>query len=210
MTVEFVRIPLFYRGEPTGKFAVVDADDEPMVSRYSWSEVTKGGADYARVTMRAGGRPTTLYLHRYIMGVSDGQTIVDHVNGDTLDNRRCNLRLCSKRENSRNVKSRRGASVYRGVRRSGDRWRADIMEDGVRVFIGSFADEEAAARAYDREARVRHGDFARLNFPPGEESESDRGFRAALSGIALEQNPHSPLTVEYLQWAGGHSEAIPI
>lgn len=90
---------------------------------------------------------------------------VDHINGDRLDNRRENLRLCTRRQNTRNAKAR-SACGYRGVSHDRGRWRSRIHHVGVGalVSLGSFDTPEEAARAFDRAARRLHGAFARLNF----------------------------------------------
>lgn len=104
------------------------------------------------------------------MQAPDGMQ-TDHINGDRLDNRRANLRICNGMENARN----RGVSArhieipsrYKGVswERRAARWQAQIGCDGKKFHLGLFATEEEAARAYDAKARELHGDFARLNFP---------------------------------------------
>lgn len=97
--------------------------------------------------------------------------IVDHINGDTLDNRRCNLRVCTAEQNSRNVKARAGTSRFKGVCLDVSGWHAQIRQGCKTTHLGFFKTEEEAARAYDAAARSRHGDFASLNFPvPGEAS----------------------------------------
>jgi hypothetical protein len=104
------------------------------------------------------------YLHREIMNAPSGM-FVDHINGNPLDNRRANLRLCTPRQNSIN---RRYAnqSGYRGVYISpGKRPRAIIESHGIAYRLGSFDSPEEAARAYDAMARELHGEFAILNFP---------------------------------------------
>lgn len=95
---------------------------------------------------------------------------VDHINGDGLDNRRSNLRVCSHAENRRNSKKvsgrRKLASHYKGVSHpSKNRWTASITVMWKTLHIGSFKTEIEAARAYDEAARNHHGVFARLNFP---------------------------------------------
>jgi hypothetical protein len=97
---------------------------------------------------------------------------VDHVNGDGLDNRRSNLRVCTHAENARNQSSRTRMSTsrFRGVVWAKDRrkWRAMIGDNGRTVHLGNFTDEIEAAQAYDRAAREMYGAFARLNFPETE------------------------------------------
>lgn len=106
------------------------------------------------------------FLHRDIMGNPEGM-VVDHINGDKLDNRKCNLRICTVRENVINSGSKGGASQYKGVSWDKDRqkWLAQIKNHRESIFIGRFDLEEEAARAYDEKAKELHREFAWLNFP---------------------------------------------
>lgn len=79
-----------------GKTAIIDAADFDLVGHLKWSYSTVGYAFRGRMP----GRPGTVYLHRYLMGLPDG--VVDHINGDTLDNRRANLRVTDKSGNGLN------------------------------------------------------------------------------------------------------------
>jgi hypothetical protein len=92
---------------------------------------------------------------------------VDHIDRDRVNNRLSNLRGADRRENNRNTRSRAGASSqYLGVawRKSAAKWVAQIQTDGRKKFLGQFADEAEAARAYDAAARMRYGAYANLNF----------------------------------------------
>lgn len=92
---------------------------------------------------------------------------VDHINGDKLNNRACNLRACSNAENLRNSKARDGGSSrFKGVcwHKQNRNWLASITVDGRAKHIGSFENEIEAAQAYDDAARRLHGEFCRLNF----------------------------------------------
>jgi hypothetical protein len=108
------------------------------------------------------------YLHRLVMGNPDA--IVDHINSNTLDCRKANLRICSKTFNNFN-KSKRVSSVspckssYLGVAKSRDRWKVRITAYGETYQIGSFSDEVTAAKNRDYFCLIVHGEYARLNFP---------------------------------------------
>ena len=140
-----------------GKVALVDATDLPLLSGNKWCAIVIDGNTYA-YSARS-------YMHRLIMGAEDGQK-VDHRNGDGLDNRRGNLRLATKAQNSMNSRPQQGRR-YKGVswHKKGQKWRASIMLDGKAIHLGLFVSEEEAARAYDSMAAEMFGDFARLNFP---------------------------------------------
>lgn len=104
-------------------------------------------------------------LHRLVMNAKEGEH-VDHINGDKLDCRRENLRLCTHGENSRNRRmSKANASGRKGVhwRRRVGKWRAQIMLNGKHIHLGDFHCREEAAAAYDRAAAELHGEFARTN-----------------------------------------------
>mgnify|MGYP000851944013 FL=1 len=148
-----------------GLVALVDEADFDMVSRFNWAARRSGRTFYA-TTARHCRRPSGLiYMHRMLLLPAPDEE-VDHVNGDGLDNRRCNLRLCTHAENGRN--QRRPTNNTSGVKgvswNSGrGRWEANIKTGGVSHFLGYFDSIDAAARAYDAAALAEHGEFARLH-----------------------------------------------
>lgn len=141
-----------------GKFAVVDDEDFDEVNQHKWFLVASGnGKFYVRV------RGT--YLHRLVTKAKSGEYI-DHIDGNTLDNKKYNLRSCTNQQNVRNCKSNRGKSRYKGVCpvSKSKSWRATLSVNMKSVHIGSFATEIEAAKAYDEAARKHYGEFARTNF----------------------------------------------
>jgi len=104
--------------------------------------------------------------------------MIDHINGNGLDDRRANMRTCTNQQNMRNLRKRRsGSSIYKGVYYDKRRrtWYARICHNGKNIHLGTFATEIEAARAYDRAARRLFGEFARLNFPDEVERRSVDG-----------------------------------
>lgn len=146
-----------------GYVALVDAEDYEWISAHRWyAHVGENGHVYA---MRGGGGSSEVRMHREIVGAEKHQ-LVDHRSGDTLDNRRSNLRTCNRSENAWNRAASRGSSSgFKGVSRHGRRWRAQIYVNGHRHSLGVFSEPEDAASAYDAAARDLHGEFARLNLP---------------------------------------------
>ena len=148
-------IPLMH-----GLYAIVDAADYEWLSQYRW---VLWGAGYAG--RHAPGK--TILMHREIMQAPAGM-VVDHINGNRLDNRRCNLRICTRPQNVRNAAKRSGClSQYKGVSfdRKMNQWFATIWFEGRSIALGHYHDEADAARAYDRAAVELFGEYAWLNFP---------------------------------------------
>ena len=110
-------------------------------------------------------------MHRLLMNAGPGE-VIDHEDGDGLNNLRPNLRRCTHAENVRNSAGRKGRSQYKGVTRGSgrmaDRWKAGIKLAGSSIhlnyFDGTPDGERRAAQAYDSAARVHFGEFARCNF----------------------------------------------
>lgn len=155
-----------------GKVMIVDDQDLEMVLEYKWHAHKEGiGLWYAQRNSTRNGKRVKIRLHRLIMGLSaDDSITVDHINGDTLDNRRCNLRLATLSENRRNSRKKRAsASRYKGIYfdKQKNRWTAAISINGVNKRSKRFKSEEDAAREYDRLALEHFGEFARLNFGRG-------------------------------------------
>ena len=151
------------------KETIIDSNDYETVAKFRWYATKKYKIWYAARTARKNGRRITEFLHRFLLNAKKGQC-VDHINGNGLDNRQSNLRLCSVKQNQHNRKKYMSASSeYKGVckRRRIKSWvfSAQILTNGKQRRIGCFKNEIDAAIAYDIEAVKCFGKYARLNFP---------------------------------------------
>lgn len=153
-----------------GQIALVDDEDYDELSAYSWraAKVNRKHHSPMYYAMRGtqGVGDGVVMLHRQVLRAPLGFD-VDHINGDPLDNRRVNLRLCSMSQNQANRSAMvpNKTSRYRGVcwdKKSG-RWQADIKVQQKSIYLGQYEREEDAAAAYNRAAEKHFGEFARLN-----------------------------------------------
>lgn len=153
----------------------VDEQDYELAIRQEWhgyiSRQRRTNGDWRKARkyitrhIYKDGKRTTEEFHRVILNVQKGFEI-DHINGDTLDNRRSNLRICTKSGNMRN----RSVSInnivgYKGVGfiKKLSKWNARIRVDNKLIYLGLFCSKEDAALAYNEAALKYWGEFARLN-----------------------------------------------
>jgi len=144
------------------QIAVVDASDFEWLDQWNWcaawSDFTK--SFYAQ-------RYRGVSMAREILGCEKGED-AEHWNGNTLDNRRQNLRKATRQQNCQNRKMRSDSKCgFKGIRwhKADSNWQVRIQHQGKRLHGGSFHTAEEAARAYDTIAQRLYGQFARLNFP---------------------------------------------
>lgn len=151
-----------------GLSAVIDDADAEAVLSMCWHANPHRNTWSAVHSLCVRGSRKTLFLHRFLMRPPAGLW-VDHINGDGLDNRRSNLRVCTRQENSRNRNANgQSRQPFKGIEPRDLRWVARINVNGRRIYCGAtYATPEEAARAYDRAALEHYGEFARLNFPSG-------------------------------------------
>ena len=161
-----------------GYVAIVDDEDYEWLMQFKWRAQVNtpkyGKIGVYAITTIAKEFEGWLWarhetMHRMIMGIPRDKHI-DHISGNGLDNRRCNLRLCTASENNKNLRKNRTyrgvptTSKYKGVcHRTRNSWSATINVDGVQHRLGHFPTEEEAARAYDEAAKRLHGAFGRTN-----------------------------------------------
>lgn len=147
-----------------GKVSIISDKDFDEVSVFKWS-FTHG---YARRTVKLDGVKNGVYLHRFLMGAKSGEE-VDHINGNPLDNRRENLRLCTHSENLKNKKTpSHNTSGYKGVSyfkhgKRLKRWKVEIKVGGKAKCLGYYFTPIEAATVYNRKAIEIYGEFAKLN-----------------------------------------------
>lgn len=159
-------------------FAKIDVEDFADISRFQWYFIfvrKYPHLRYAYKRRKEGEKRIFEYMHRYLTKVKSG-VFIDHINGNGLDNRRSNLRVATNSQNQMNVTATRGRSKFKGIylTKDRDKWAARIRCNGKRFWLGTFAcdvidgidrGEIRAAKAYDKNARLHFGVFARLNFP---------------------------------------------
>lgn len=149
-----------------GRVIIIDAEDLHHLEGCTLSIIGRG---YVRLSggNRTKPRPQ-IRLSRLLTNAPVG-TMVDHISGDTLDNRKSNLRVCTRGENQYNTKKHSdGKNPYKGVtygksQWGARKWKSEIQINKKRLYIGHFLTPEAAAEAYNIKARELHGEFARLN-----------------------------------------------
>jgi hypothetical protein len=138
---------------------IIDTTDYPMIQHSTWGLIMSGHKLY--VWARIGGKVTR--MHRLLMSAPSGIE-VDHVNGDTFDNRRSsNLRLCTHHQNAMNRSKNIGREGFKGVYPRAHKHVAAIKLNAKNIYLGIFSNPIDAALAYNAAAIKYHGEFARLN-----------------------------------------------
>jgi len=153
-----------------GREIEIDEVDAPILDMRTWI-FQKSAQNQSRWYLAASIGGSKVYLHRMLLKPPPGMT-VDHINGNGLDNRRCNLRVASRSQNNANRAIAISKSGFKGVEKTPEgKFRAHISapmserSTHKKMHLGIYARAEDAARAYDDAAIKRWGDFARLNFP---------------------------------------------
>lgn len=143
-----------------GKYALVDDKDFEELSKFKWYF----NSGYVVRSGYKNGKRFRLRMHRVILKAKIGE-VCDHINGNALDNRCTNLRICLQSENMRNRKKNgNNTSGVKGIYwdKESNSWRAQIQVNGKKISIGRFSNLKNARVAYREVARKVHGNFARL------------------------------------------------
>lgn len=144
---------------------LIDNEDAQLISQYKWHLAYGPRTAYARTSIRINQKYKKTFMHRLILGLTNPNIQVDHIDGNGLNNQKSNLRICTASENSRNGRAHLDAvSRYKGVSFEQNTWAAK-MRTKEHYLCKRFTTECAAALQYDKWAKKYYGKFARLNFP---------------------------------------------
>jgi hypothetical protein len=148
-------------------FLLIDDDDFEKVSKYKWCISKNDKKFYVLTNVTTNNKQKKLYIHRYIMSKNNiDNLLIDHINHNTLDNRKQNLRVVTPTQNCNNTSSRTGStSVFLGVSwyEREKHWRTQITVNKKASTVGTFKDEIEAAKAYNKAAIKHFGEYANLN-----------------------------------------------
>jgi len=147
-----------------GFFAKVDDADFEMLNKYKWHVSKSRNINYAKRNVKVDGKwITTDNMHQQIMNTPKGK-MVDHRDGDGLNNQRDNLRIVTTSQNCMNAKVRVDSKTgYKGVSKSGKKYAVHLGVNSTRKYLGCYATAQEGAKIYNKAALKYFGEFARLN-----------------------------------------------
>jgi hypothetical protein len=155
----YIKDGIGYKNLTQGQVALVDVEDFDAIVKLRWYAKKSKHTYYAFTHTK--GFPLASFIMK--------DKWIDHINGYGLDNRRCNLRKCTRAQNVHNQRPIADTSSrYKGVcwNKKDRKWRATIGKDSKRIYLGQFDNEDEATKAYNEEAKKLFGEFARLNIIP--------------------------------------------
>jgi hypothetical protein len=164
-----------------GKVALVDDEEFEQLNKYKWTTTyNMNGNFYATRNEYNGKKVNRIKMHRHLLGLHDARILVDHIDGNGLNNQRKNLRIATKAQNAKNRRKKTGTSKYLGVYVYHQNYRtvsgsysyiyyvASIKNESNKVYYKKFPytpeGEILAAKWYDIKAKELHKEFANLNF----------------------------------------------
>jgi len=173
-----------------GKFAIVDDEDYEYLNSYRWNYSKRGYVITSISNIKYN-------MHKLILGTDycKNKLVCDHINHNTLDNRRSNLRIVTIQQNNSNSRIHKENKIgFKGVRinNRGKHPIAYIRYKKINIYLGSYLSAEDAAIAYDNKARELFGEFACLNFPEIKSYEPIRIKRFGKYNNELAQNTEHP------------------
>ena len=148
-----------------GKVAIVDDEDFDYLNQFKWFSSNMKGKFYAVRTSYSNEKCSCILMHREIMKPIKGY-VIDHIDGNPLDNQKKNLRICTVSQNSMNRnKTVKNKSGFKGVywHKLSKKWASVIKIDNKALHLGLFLDAKEAAKTYNAAALKYHGEFANLN-----------------------------------------------
>jgi hypothetical protein len=145
------------------KEVLIDDEDYDKIKKYHWYVRQSHGIFYANAQIMVNYKRTTFHIHKIIMNT---KSVVDHINGNGLDNRKCNLRICTIKQNSTNLKKcKRNISGYKGVsaiaEKNSVKYIAQITYNYKNIYLGLFDTAQKAHSAYCEASKKYHGEFGR-------------------------------------------------
>jgi hypothetical protein len=150
-----------------GVEVLIDDDMLHLFEKFTWRYARRKRKNYVVSSTSKQGARVHMYLHRLVLGLAKGE-VCDHINGDTLDNRRSNLRRVTTKQNNMNSakKPSKYGNRFRGIAKRHHGFSSQIRVLGKIVCLGTFQSDVEAAYAYDLASIQHHGEFGRRNFLP--------------------------------------------
>jgi len=150
-----------------GKYALVDDEEYKLLSKFKWHYGQYGNTGYAKriIWDKENKKSKIVRMHHFILPLQKG-LMVDHINGNGIDNRKQNLRLVTKAQNMMNKKApKNNTSGFKGVawHKQNNRWRAYLTVHGKQISLGLYDTKKEAAKAWNLAARAYFGEYALLN-----------------------------------------------